>query len=78
MTAVRLLITISVCIVIMATDLVRAEDCKLIVFAAGSLREAIVAIAEDFGAAHKIQIQTVVEASDPRCLIAAAQTCESR
>jgi ABC-type molybdate transport system substrate-binding protein len=28
------------------------------VFAAGSLREAIGAIAEDFGAAHKIQIQT--------------------
>jgi ABC-type molybdate transport system substrate-binding protein len=58
MTAVRLLITIYVCIVIMAADLVRAEDRKLTVFAAGSLREAIGAIAEDFGAAHKIQIQT--------------------
>ena len=58
MTAVRLLITISVCIVIMAADLVRAEDRKLTVFAAGSLREALGAIAEDFGAGHKIQIRT--------------------
>jgi ABC-type molybdate transport system substrate-binding protein len=72
----------------MAADLVHAQDRRLIVFAAGSLREAIGAVAEDFGAAHKIQIQTefgpsgrmtVVEANDPRCLIAtAAQTCESR
>jgi hypothetical protein len=67
-----------VCIVIMAADLVHAQDRRLVVFAAGSLREAIGAIAEDFRAAHKIQIQTVVEANDPRCLIAAAQTCESR
>lgn len=54
----RLLITVSICIAIMAADLARAEDCKLIVFAAGSLRETIGAIAKDFGAAHKIQIQT--------------------
>jgi molybdate transport system substrate-binding protein len=58
MTAVRLLISIFVCIVIMAADLVRAEDRKLTVFAAGSLREALGAIAEDFGGAHKIQIRT--------------------
>ncbi len=58
MTAVRLLISISVCIVIMAAGLVRVEDRKLTVFAAGSLREALGAIAEDFGAAHKIQIRT--------------------
>jgi ABC-type molybdate transport system substrate-binding protein len=58
MTAVRLLISIFVCIVIMAAGLVRAEDRKLTVFAAGSLREALGAIAEDFGAAHKIQIRT--------------------
>jgi ABC-type molybdate transport system substrate-binding protein len=38
---VRLLISISVCIVIMAAGLVRAEDSKLTVFAAGSLREAL-------------------------------------
>ena len=38
--------------------LVRAEDRELTVFAAGSLREAIGAIAEDFGAAHKLQIRT--------------------
>jgi molybdate transport system substrate-binding protein len=55
---VRLLITISVCIIIMATGLVRAEDRKLTVFAAGSLREALGVIAEDFEAAHKIQIRT--------------------
>ena len=42
---VRLLITISVCIIIMATGLVRAEDRKLTVFAAGSLCEALGAIA---------------------------------
>jgi molybdate transport system substrate-binding protein len=42
----------------MAADLVRAEDRKLTVFAAGSLREALGAIAEDFGGAHKIQIRT--------------------
>ena len=54
----RLLISISVCIVIMAAGLVRAEDSKLTVFAAGSLREALGVIAEDFGAAHKIQIRT--------------------
>jgi ABC-type molybdate transport system substrate-binding protein len=52
------LITVSVCIVIIAAGLVHAEERKLTVFAAGSLREAIGAIAEDFGAAHKIQIQT--------------------
>jgi molybdate transport system substrate-binding protein len=52
------LIGISVCVVIMATGLVRAEDRELTVFAAGSLREAIGAIAEDFGAAHKLQIRT--------------------
>jgi molybdate transport system substrate-binding protein len=56
--AVRLLIGISVCVVIMAVGLVRAEDRELTVFAAGSLREAIGAIAEDFGAAHKLQIRT--------------------
>jgi molybdate transport system substrate-binding protein len=56
--AVRLLIGISVCVVIMAAGLVRAEDRELTVFAAGSLREAIGAIAEDFGAAHKLQIRT--------------------
>jgi molybdate transport system substrate-binding protein len=55
---VRLLISISVCIVIMAAGLVRAEDSKLTVFAAGSLREALGVIAEDFGAAHKIRIRT--------------------
>jgi len=55
---VRLLVTISVCIVIMAVDLVRAEDRKLTVFAAGSLREALGAIAQDFGAAHQIQVRT--------------------
>jgi hypothetical protein len=58
MTVVRLLISISVCIVILAADLVRAEDRKLTVFAAGSLREALGAIGEDFGGAHKIQIRT--------------------
>jgi molybdate transport system substrate-binding protein len=58
MTAVRLLISIFVCIVIMAADLVRAEDRKLTAFAAGSLREALGAIAEDFSGAHKIQIRT--------------------
>ena len=58
MTAVRLLISISVCIVILVAGLVRAEDHKLTVFAAGSLREALGAIAEDFGAGHKIQIRT--------------------
>jgi molybdate transport system substrate-binding protein len=58
MTVVRLLISISVCIVIVAADLVRAEDRKLTVFAAGSLREALGAIADEFGAAHKIQIRT--------------------
>lgn len=58
MRAVRLLISISVCIAIMATDLVRAEDRKLTVFAAGSLREALGAISDDFGVAHKIQIRT--------------------
>jgi ABC-type molybdate transport system substrate-binding protein len=58
MIAVRLLIGISVCVVIMAADLVRAEDHTLTVFAAGSLREALGAIAEDFGAAHKILIRT--------------------
>ena len=58
MTAVRLLISISVCIVIMAAGLVRAEDSKLTVFAAGSLREALGVIEEDFEAAHKIQIRT--------------------
>lgn len=42
----------------MAAGLVRAEDRELTVFAAGSLREAIGAIGEDFGAAHKIQIRT--------------------
>ena len=42
----------------MAADLVRAEDRKLTVFAAGSLREALGAIAHDFGAAHKIQVRT--------------------
>jgi ABC-type molybdate transport system substrate-binding protein len=56
--AVRLLIGISVCVVIMAAGLVRAEDRDLTVFAAGSLREAIGAIVEDFGAAHKLQIRT--------------------
>jgi molybdate transport system substrate-binding protein len=56
--AVRLLIGISVCIVIMAAGLVRAENRELTVFAAGSLREAIGAIADDFGAAHKLQIRT--------------------
>lgn len=58
MTAVRLVISISVCLVIMAADLVHAEDRKLTVFAAGSLREALGAIAEDFGAVHKLQIRT--------------------
>jgi molybdate transport system substrate-binding protein len=58
MTAGRLLISISVCIVIVAAGLVRAEDRELTVFAAGSLREAIGAIAEDFGAAHKLHIRT--------------------
>jgi len=42
----------------MAAGLVRAEDSKLTVFAAGSLREALGVIAEDFGAAHKIRIWT--------------------
>ncbi|HEX3411948.1 MAG TPA: substrate-binding domain-containing protein [Stellaceae bacterium] len=55
---VRLLMGISVCVVIMAAGLVNADDPKLTVFAAGSLREALGAIAEDFGAAHKIQIRT--------------------
>jgi ABC-type molybdate transport system substrate-binding protein len=58
MTGVRLLISISVCITIMAADLVRAEDRKLTVFAAGSLREALGAITDDFGAAHNIRIRT--------------------
>jgi ABC-type molybdate transport system substrate-binding protein len=44
--------------VIMAAGLVRAEDRQLTVFAAGSLREALGAIAEDFGAVHKVQIRT--------------------
>jgi ABC-type molybdate transport system substrate-binding protein len=51
MSAVRLLIGISVCVVIMAAGLVHAEDRKLTVFAAGSLREALGAIADDFGLA---------------------------
>jgi ABC-type molybdate transport system substrate-binding protein len=55
---VRLLISLSLCVVILAADLVRAEDRKLTVFAAGSLREALGAIAEDFGAVHKLQIRT--------------------
>ena len=55
---VRLLISVFVCIVIVAADLVRAEDRKLTVFAAGSLREALGAIADEFGAAHKIEIRT--------------------
>jgi ABC-type molybdate transport system substrate-binding protein len=48
------LITVSVCIVIMAAGLIHADDRKLTVFAVGSLREAIGAIAEDFGAAHNV------------------------
>jgi hypothetical protein len=40
----RLLIGISVCVVIMTDGLVRAEDRKLTVFAAGSLCEALGAI----------------------------------
>jgi molybdate transport system substrate-binding protein len=57
-TAVRLLIGVSVAVVMMAAGLVHAEERELTVFAAGSLREAIGAIAEDFGAAHKLQIRT--------------------
>jgi molybdate transport system substrate-binding protein len=58
MSAVRRLIGISVCVVIMAAGLVRAEDRELTAFAAGSLREALGVIAEDFGAVHKIRIRT--------------------
>jgi ABC-type molybdate transport system substrate-binding protein len=42
----------------MAAGLVHAEDRELTVFAAGSLREALGAIADDFGAAHKLRVRT--------------------
>ena len=58
MTAVRLLIGVCVAVVIMAAGLVHAEERELTVFAAGSLREALGAIAEDFAAAHNIRIRT--------------------
>jgi molybdate transport system substrate-binding protein len=54
----RQLVSISLCLVMMVADPVRAEDRELTVFAAGSLREALGAIAQDFGAAHNLRIRT--------------------
>jgi molybdate transport system substrate-binding protein len=52
------LFVISIALVMLMAHGVRAEDRGLTVFGAGSLREAFGAIAQDFGAAHKIQVRT--------------------
>ena len=52
------LFVISFALVMLMAHGVRAEDRGLTVFGAGSLREAFGAIAQDFAAAHKIQIRT--------------------
>jgi molybdate transport system substrate-binding protein len=54
----RQLVSIPLCLVMMVADPVRAEDRDLTVFAAGSLREALGAIAQDFGASHNLRIRT--------------------
>lgn len=53
----RGLVSISLCLLIMIAE-GHADDRGPTVFAAGSLREAFGAIAQEFGATHKVQIRT--------------------